>query len=204
VRAAAVVEEPVLRGVEALCEACSHEREPAHHPNDDVNRSQSSNDAFPAAMHLAAHAAIVGRVFPALELLAGATQEKSEAFKDVVKLGRTHLQDATPLTLGQEFSGLVTQLRHSRKHLQAALPHLAELALGGTAVGTGLKAPADYARAVAEVLSSLTGLSVQTAENKFEDGLVHAQATSRQPRCSGPSIQPRRQLRSRGREPPQN
>ena len=149
------------------------------HPNDDVNRSQSSNDVFPTAMHLAARAAIAARVLPALDSLAHATQVKSEAFKEIVKLGRTHLQDATPLTLGQEFSGYVAQLRHARKHLEAALPHLGELALGGTAVGTGLNAPKGYAQQVAEVLASLTGLTVHTAENKFEalatcDALVHA------------------------------
>ena len=151
------------------------------HPNDDVNRSQSSNDAFPTAMHLAALDALVHRVLPALEELTRVTREKSEAFADLIKLGRTHLQDATPLTLGQEFSGWVSQLEHSRAHLETALPHLQELALGGTAVGTGLNAPAGYADAVAQKLAELTGLPLRTAPNKFEalasmDALVHAHA----------------------------
>ncbi len=151
------------------------------HPNDDVNRSQSSNDVFPTAMHLAALEAILKRVLPALDTLAAATAAKSTAFKDIVKLGRTHLQDATPLTLGQEFSGYVSQLRHARQHLEAALPHLGELALGGTAVGTGLNTPAGYAEAVAQKLGELSLLPVRTAENKFEalatcDALVHAHA----------------------------
>jgi fumarate hydratase class II len=149
------------------------------HPNDDVNRSQSSNDVFPTAMHLAALTALTSRVLPALELLAATTQHKALAFKDVVKLGRTHLQDATPLTLGQEFSGYVAQLQHARRHLEASLPHLGELALGGTAVGTGLNAPVGYAEIAAKTLAALTGLSVRSAENKFEalatcDALVHA------------------------------
>ncbi len=149
------------------------------HPNDDVNRSQSSNDAFPTAMHLAALTALTTRVLPALDALAAVTQEKATAFANIVKLGRTHLQDATPLTLGQEFSGYVSQLRHARAHLEAALPHLGELALGGTAVGTGLNAPEGFAEAAAAELASLTGLSVRTADNKFEalatcDALVHA------------------------------
>ena len=151
------------------------------HPNDDVNRSQSSNDVFPTAMHLSALEAIITRVLPALDTLADATESKSTAFKDIVKLGRTHLQDATPLTLGQEFSGYVSQLRHARQHLEAALPHLGELALGGTAVGTGLNTPPGYAEAVARTLATLTGLPVRTADNKFEalatcDALVHAHA----------------------------
>ena len=149
------------------------------HPNDDVNRSQSSNDVFPTAMHLAALTALTSRVLPALELLVATTEQKALAFKDVVKLGRTHLQDATPLTLGQEFSGYVTALRHARRHLENALPHLGQLALGGTAVGTGLNAPVGYAEIVARTLAALTGLNVCTAENKFEalatcDALVHA------------------------------
>ncbi len=149
------------------------------HPNDDVNRSQSSNDVFPTAMHLAALEAIIKRVLPALDTLMEATENKSIAFKDIVKLGRTHLQDATPLTLGQEFSGYVWQLRHARKHLEAALPHLGELALGGTAVGTGLNTPPGYAEAVARAIAGLSQLPVRTADNKFEalatcDALVHA------------------------------
>ncbi|MDP2271867.1 MAG: class II fumarate hydratase [Archangium sp.] len=149
------------------------------HPNDDVNRSQSSNDVFPTAMHLAALEAISKRVLPALDTLVDATEAKSTAFKDIVKLGRTHLQDATPLTLGQEFSGYVSQLKHARQHLEAALPHLGELALGGTAVGTGLNTPPGYAEAVAQAIAALSELPVRTADNKFEalatcDALVHA------------------------------
>ena len=149
------------------------------HPNDDVNRSQSSNDVFPTAMHLAALTSLIGRVLPALDALAEVTQQKALAFKDIVKLGRTHLQDATPLTLGQEFSGYVAQLRHAKVHLTAALPHLGELALGGTAVGTGLNAPVGYADIVAKTLAGQTRLPVRTAENKFEalatcDALVNA------------------------------
>ncbi len=149
------------------------------HPNDDVNRSQSSNDAFPTAMHLATLAALHGRVLPALGALADEVETKVRAFGGIVKLGRTHLQDATPLTLGQEFSGYAAQLRHAQRHLAAALPHLEELALGGTAVGTGLNAPVGFADAVAQELATLTGLPLRTAPNKFEalatsDALVHA------------------------------
>ncbi|WP_374475425.1 class II fumarate hydratase [Zoogloea sp.] len=149
------------------------------HPNDDVNRSQSSNDVFPTAMHLAAVEAIEHRLLPSVRLLRGTLEAKSAAFDDIVKIGRTHLQDATPLTLGQEISGWAAQIRHGETHLQAALPHLCELALGGTAVGTGLNAPAGYARAVAAELAELTGLPFVTAPNKFEslascDALVHA------------------------------
>ncbi len=149
------------------------------HPNDDVNRSQSSNDVFPTAMHVAAVVAMTARLLPALARLRATLAQKSLDFASIVKIGRTHLQDATPLTLGQEFSGYVAQLDHGARHLQAALPHLYELALGGTAVGTGLNAPAGYAEAVAAELATLTGLPFVTAPNKFEalasaDGLVHA------------------------------
>ena len=149
------------------------------HPNDDVNRSQSSNDVFPTAMHVAAVVAMTARLLPALARLRATLAQKSADFASIVKIGRTHLQDATPLTLGQEFSGYVAQLDHGARHLQAALPHLYELALGGTAVGTGLNAPAGYAEAVAAELATLTGLPFVTAPNKFEalasaDGLVHA------------------------------
>jgi fumarate hydratase class II len=149
------------------------------HPNDDVNKSQSSNDVFPTAMHVAAVQALVERLLPSAAKLQATLAEKSEAFAGIIKIGRTHLQDATPLTLGQEFSGYVAQLRHGQAHVQAALPHLSELALGGTAVGTGLNAPAGYAVAVAAELARLTGLPFVTAPNKFEalasvDALVHA------------------------------
>jgi fumarate hydratase class II len=149
------------------------------HPNDDVNRSQSSNDVFPTAMHVAAVDGIRNRLLPALQKLKATLAAKSEAFRDVVKIGRTHLQDATPLTLGQEFSGYVAQLEQADRHLHASLPHLCELALGGTAVGTGLNAPPRYAETVAQELARLTGLPFVTAPNKFEvmaaaDALVHA------------------------------
>ncbi|WP_339958833.1 class II fumarate hydratase [Delftia acidovorans] len=149
------------------------------HPNDDVNKSQSSNDVFPTAMHVAAVTAIEKKLLPAIALLRNTLQAKSEAYADIVKIGRTHLQDATPLTLGQEISGWVAQLAHGEKHVRAALPHLYELALGGTAVGTGLNAPKGYAEGVAAELSQLTGYPFVTAPSKFEalascDGLVHA------------------------------
>ncbi|MCY4753760.1 class II fumarate hydratase [Pelomonas aquatica] len=149
------------------------------HPNDDVNRSQSSNDVFPTAMHVAAVQALTQRLLPPLRALRATLQAKAEAFDGIVKIGRTHLQDATPLTLGQEVSGWVAQLAHGERHLLAALPHLHELALGGTAVGTGLNAPPGYAEAVAAELARLTGQPFVTAPNKFEamascDALVHA------------------------------
>ena len=149
------------------------------HPNDDVNKSQSSNDVYPTAMHIAAVEAIRNRLLPSLALLKHTLAAKSAAFRDIVKIGRTHLQDATPLTLGQEFSGYVAQLEQADRHLHAALPHLCELALGGTAVGTGLNAPKGYAEQVAAELARLTGLPLVTANNKFEvmaaaDALVHA------------------------------
>ena len=148
------------------------------HPNDDVNRSQSSNDVFPTAMHVAAVDALTHHLLPALEQLRTTLAQKALAFDDIVKIGRTHLQDATPLTLGQEFSGYVAQLAHGEQHLRAALAHLCELALGGTAVGTGLNAPTGYAELAAAELARLTGLPLVTAPNKFEalaacDALVH-------------------------------
>ncbi|MGE8447547.1 MAG: class II fumarate hydratase [Comamonas sp.] len=138
------------------------------HPNDDVNKSQSSNDVYPTAMHVAAVTAIERKLLPALEKLRRTLQAESEAFNDIVKIGRTHLQDATPLTLGQEISGWVAQLEHGAKHLKSALPHLYELALGGTAVGTGLNAPKGYAEGVAQELAKLTGYPFVTSPNKFE------------------------------------
>jgi fumarate hydratase, class II len=149
------------------------------HPNDDVNRSQSSNDVFPTAMHVSAVASITQRLLPALEKLCATLAQKAGDFDGIVKIGRTHLQDATPLTLGQEFSGYAAQLAHGEAHVCAALPHLYELALGGTAVGTGLNAPKGYAEQVAAELARLTGLPFVTAPNKFEalascDALVHA------------------------------
>ncbi|SDW29550.1 class II fumarate hydratase [Nitrosomonas oligotropha] len=149
------------------------------HPNDDVNKGQSSNDVFPTAMHVAAVQELQQCLIPAIQLLRGTLAAKAQAFEAIVKIGRTHLQDATPLTLGQEFSGYVAQLDHGLKHVQAALPHVCELALGGTAVGTGLNAHPEFAVRVAAELSRLTGLPFVTAPNKFEalasnDALVHA------------------------------
>ncbi|SEQ47412.1 fumarase, class II [Rosenbergiella nectarea] len=148
------------------------------HPNDDVNKSQSSNDVFPTAMHIAAKLAAVKQLLPALESLTQVLAKKSTSFSDVVKIGRTHLQDATPLTLGQEISGWVSMLTFAKSHLVAAMDHLSELALGGTAVGTGLNTHPDYAGAVAQEIASFTGESFTTAPNKFEalatcDALVH-------------------------------
>jgi fumarate hydratase class II len=149
------------------------------HPNDDVNKGQSSNDVFPTAMHVAAVQELQHHLIPAIQLLRETLAAKAQAFESIVKIGRTHLQDATPLTLGQEFSGYVAQLDHGAKHVQAALPHVCELALGGTAVGTGLNAHPEFAARVAAELSRLTGLPFVTAPNKFEalasnDALVHA------------------------------
>jgi fumarate hydratase class II len=138
------------------------------HPNDDVNLGQSSNDVFPTAMHVAAVVAIRRRLMPALAELRGTLAGKSEAFRDVVKIGRTHLQDATPLTLGQEFSGYVSQLEHAVDHIESALPHLSELAIGGTAVGTGLNTHPEFGARVAAELARLTGCDFVSAPNKFE------------------------------------
>ena len=148
------------------------------HPNDDVNKSQSSNDVFPTAMHVAAVIAIREQLIPQLNVLKSTLHEKAQAFRDIVKIGRTHLQDATPLTLGQEISGWVAMLEHNLKHIDHSLPHLAELALGGTAVGTGLNTHPEYAVRVAEELANITGQPFVTAPNKFEalatcDALVH-------------------------------
>ncbi len=143
------------------------------HPNDDVNKSQSSNDTFPTAMHIAAYKLIVENTIPGVEMLRDTLAEKAEAFKDIVKTGRTHLMDATPLTLGQEFSGYVTQLNFGLNALSNTLPHLTELALGGTAVGTGLNAPENYDVLVAEKIALLTGYPFITAQNKFEALSAH-------------------------------
>src|SRR6056297_2523555 len=142
-------------------------------PNDDVNKSQSSNDTFPTGMHIAAYKKIVEVTIPGVEQLRNTLQKKSKEFKDVVKIGRTHLMDATPLTLGQEFSGYVSQLDHGLKALRNTLPHLSELALGGTAVGTGLNTPDGYDKLVAEKIAELTGMPFQTAPNKFEALSAH-------------------------------
>ena len=150
------------------------------HPNDDVNKGQSSNDVFPTAMHVAAVGGPAAtRSSRTCGICGTPSHAKAKAFADIVKIGRTHLQDATPLTLGQEFSGYVAQLDHGLNHLEAALPHLCELALGGTAVGTGLNAHPEFAVRVADRLAELTGLPFVTAPNKFEalashDALVYA------------------------------
>lgn len=138
------------------------------HPNDDVNKSQSSNDTFPTAMHIAAYKKILGYTIPAIEILIETLAGKSRETTGIVKTGRTHLMDATPISLGQEFSGYVSQLKHGISALKNTLPHLSELALGGTAVGTGLNTPEGYDREVAATISQLTGLPFVSAENKFE------------------------------------
>jgi len=142
-------------------------------PNDDVNKSQSSNDTFPTGMHIAAYKKIVETTIPGIEQLRDTLKAKSEAFKDVVKIGRTHLMDATPLTLGQEFSGYVAQLNFGLKALKNTLEHLSQLALGGTAVGTGLNTPAGYDVLVAKHIAEFTGMPFVTAENKFEALAAH-------------------------------
>ena len=138
------------------------------HPNDDANKSQSSNDTFPTAMHIAAYKILIDNTIPSIEKLRNELKTKSELWKNIVKTGRTHLMDATPLTLGQEFSGYVSQLDHGLRNLKNSLPHLSELALGGTAVGTGVNAPKGFDFEVAKEIASLTGLPFITAENKFE------------------------------------
>ena len=143
------------------------------HPNDDVNKSQSSNDTFPTGMHIAAYKMIVETSIPGIEQLRNTLKGKSEAFMNVVKIGRTHLMDATPLTLGQEFSGYVSQLDHGLKALNNTLSHLSELALGGTAVGTGINTPEGYSELVAKYIADFTELPFITAENKFEALAAH-------------------------------
>ncbi|WP_235921008.1 class II fumarate hydratase [Foetidibacter luteolus] len=143
------------------------------HPNDDVNKSQSSNDTFPTAMHIAAYKTLVENTIPGIEKLRDTLAAKSKAFMNVVKIGRTHFMDATPLTLGQEFSGYTAQLNHGLKAINNSLSHLTELALGGTAVGTGINTPKGYAELVAEKIAELTGLPFVTAENKFEALAAH-------------------------------
>lgn len=143
------------------------------HPNDDVNKSQSSNDTFPAAMSIAGYKMIVETTLPGLELLQKTLKEKSDLFMDIVKTGRTHLMDATPLTLGQEFSGYAAQLCYGIKALRNTLPHMSELALGGTAVGTGINTPKGYSELVAKKIAELTGLPFITAPNKFESLSAH-------------------------------
>jgi fumarate hydratase class II len=143
------------------------------HPNDDVNKSQSSNDTFPTAMSIASYKMLVETTIPGVEKLRDTLAAKAEAFKSVVKTGRTHLMDATPLTLGNEFSGYVAQLNHGLKALKATLPHVSELALGGTAVGTGLNTPKGYSELVANKIAEVTGFPFITAPNKFEALSAH-------------------------------
>jgi fumarate hydratase class II len=152
------------------------------HPNDDVNKSQSSNDTFPTAMHIAAYKMLKHHTLPCIQQLYTTLKKKSEDFKNIVKIGRTHFMDATPITLGQEFSGYAAQLVYALKNIEQSLPHVSELALGGTAVGTGLNAPKGYGEAVAKHIAILTGDSFITAPNKFEalashDALVQAHAS---------------------------
>jgi fumarate hydratase class II len=149
------------------------DKEKILHPNDDVNKSQSSNDTFPTAMHIAAYQMLSQTTLPGLEKLKNTLAEKSYAFRHIVKIGRTHFMDATPLTLGQEFSGYVAQLEHGIKAIQHTLPHLSELAAGGTAVGTGINAPEGYDKLVAKKIAELTELPFVTAANKFEALAAH-------------------------------
>jgi fumarate hydratase, class II len=158
-------------------------------PNDDVNKSQSSNDTFPTAMHIAAYKILVETTIPGLEKLRDTLHAKAVEFKNVVKIGRTHLMDATPLTVGQEFSGYVSQLNHGLKAIRNTMEHLSELALGGTAVGTGINTPPHYSEKVAAKIAELTGLPFITAENKFEalsahDAIVEAHGALKTVACS--------------------
>ena len=161
----------------------------ALHPNDHVNKSQSSNDTFPTAMHIAAYKMLVENTIPGIEQLRDTLRAKSEEFMDVVKIGRTHFMDATPVTVGQELSGYVSQLDHGIRAIQNTLDHLSELALGGTAVGTGLNTPEGYAENVAARIADLTGLPFRTAENKFEalaahDAIVESHGALKTVACS--------------------
>lgn len=149
------------------------DKEKVLHPNDDVNKSQSSNDTFPTAMHIAAYQILMETTIPGIEKLRDTLAEKSQEFMQVVKIGRTHFMDATPLTLGQEISGYVSQLNHGLKAIKNTLEHLSELALGGTAVGTGINTPEGYSENVAKHIANLTGLPFITAENKFEALAAH-------------------------------
>ncbi|MDH7445908.1 class II fumarate hydratase [Aquimarina sp. 2201CG14-23] len=167
------VNEVVANRAHQLAGKTIGEGEKTIQPNDDVNKSQSSNDTFPTGMHIAAYKKIVEVTIPGITQLRDTLKKKSETFKDVVKIGRTHFMDATPLTIGQELSGYVSQLDHGLKALENTLPHLAEIALGGTAVGTGLNTPKGYAKRVSEFIAQFTGLPFITAENKFEALAAH-------------------------------
>lgn len=158
-------------------------------PNDDVNKSQSSNDTFPTAMHIAAYKMLVDCTLPGLKQLRDTLDQKSKSFDQIVKIGRTHLMDATPLTLGQEFSGYVSQLDHGIRNIESSLDHLSELALGGTAVGTGINTPPHYSENVAKHIAQLTNLPFKTADNKFEalaahDAIVGAHGALKTVACS--------------------
>jgi fumarate hydratase class II len=159
------------------------------HPNDDVNKSQSSNDTFPTAMHISAYMMLMHVTIPGIRQLRDTLEKKSKKFMNIVKIGRTHLMDATPLTLGQEISGYVSQLTHAIRAIEHTLPHLAELALGGTAVGTGINTPPGYSENVAKHIAKLTGLPFVTAENKFEalaahDAIVESHGALKTAACS--------------------
>ncbi|CAG5078318.1 class II fumarate hydratase [Parvicella tangerina] len=167
------VNEVVAHRAQELAGRKIGEGEKVLQPNDDVNKSQSSNDTFPTGMHIACYKMVIENTIPGIEQLRDTLKRKSEQFKDTVKIGRTHLMDATPLTIGQEFSGYVSQLDHGLKALKNTLDHLAELALGGTAVGTGLNTPAGYDVLVAKKIAEFTGLPFRTAENKFEALAAH-------------------------------
>lgn len=167
------VNEVVANRAQVLAGFKIGEGEPVLKANDDVNKSQSSNDTYPTGMHIAAYKALIDITIPGVIQLRDTLKAKSEAFKNVVKIGRTHLMDATPLTLGQEFSGYVSQLDHGLRALNNTLDHMAELALGGSAVGTGLNTPNGYDIKVAEYIAKFTGLPFKTAENKFEALAAH-------------------------------
>jgi len=167
------VNEVIANRAQQLAGKAIGEGEKVLQPNDDVNKSQSSNDTFPTGMHIAAYKKIVEVTIPGVKKLRDTLKAKSEAFKDVVKIGRTHLMDATPLTLGQEFSGYVSQLDHGIKALENTLDHLSEVALGGTAVGTGINTPKGYSKRVAEFIAKFTGYPFKTAPNKFEALAAH-------------------------------
>ena len=167
------VNEVVANRAHVLAGGTLVEGDRAVHPNDDVNKSQSSNDTFPTAMHIAAYTAIVEKTIPGIERLRGSVDTKAKAFADLVKIGRTHLMDATPLTLGQEFGGYVAQLEFGLKALRNTLPHLQQLALGGTAVGTGINTPEGYDVLVAKHIADSTGHPFVTADNKFEALAAH-------------------------------
>ncbi|PKP49258.1 MAG: class II fumarate hydratase [Bacteroidetes bacterium HGW-Bacteroidetes-12] len=167
------VNEVIANRAQELAGGKIGEGEKAIQPNDDVNKSQSSNDTFPTGMHIACYKMVVEKTIPGVEKLRDTLQQKVDAYKNVVKIGRTHLMDATPLTIGQEFSGYVSQLNHGLKALKNTLHHLSELALGGTAVGTGLNTPNGYDVLVAQKIADFTGLPFITAENKFEALAAH-------------------------------